>query len=211
MPAGQNPPDGAIINYYLPGDAAGPVTLEILDSNTVVRRYASDDRPEPLNEQELTVPTYWVRPPRRLPSSKGLHRFVWDLRYPPPDAFQRDLPISAIYRDTPREPLGVLALPGSYLVKLTVGGRSYTQPLTVKMDPRAAITAAGLLRQFTLATKIVDMMHRSYVAKLNDLNGDLATALDVVEGADRAPTTQAAIAVANLERRLTAEISKATR
>jgi hypothetical protein len=211
MPGGQNPPDGAIINYYLPADAAGPVTLEILKSNDLVRRYSSDDRPEPLNEKELTVPTYWARPPRVLPSSKGMHRFVWDLRYPSPDAFQRDLPISAIYRDTPREPLGVLALPGRYTVKLTVGGQSYTQPLTLKMDPRATITAAGLLRQFTLATKIVEMMHRSYVANLTDLNNDLATALDVVEGADRAPTSQAALAVANLERRLTAEISKATR
>ena len=116
--------------------------------------------------------------------------------------FQRDLPISAIYLDTPREPLGVLALPGTYVVKLTVGGRSFTEPLTLKMDPRASIAVAGLTRQFILATKIVDMMHRSYVAKLTDLNNDLATALDVVEGADRAPTIQAATAVANLERRL---------
>ena len=217
--AGQNPPDGAIINYYLPADAAGPVTLEILSGSAtasgertkLVRRYSSDDRAEPLNEKELTVPTYWVRPPRVLASSKGMHRFVWNYRYPPPDAFQRDLPISAIYRDTPFEPLGVLALPGTYMVKLTVGGQSYTQPLTLKMDPRASITVAGLTRQFTLATKIVDMMHRSYVAKLTDLNNDLATALDVVEGADRAPTAQAATAVANLERRLATEIAKVTK
>ena len=218
VPAGQNPPDGAIINYYLPTDAAGPVTLEILsgsaslsgagsaspsgERSNLVRRYSSDDRPEPLNEKELTVPAYWIRPPRVLASSKGMHRFVWDYRYPPPDAFQRDLPISAIYLDTPREPLGVLARPGTYVVKLTVGGQSFTEPLTLKMDPRASIGVAGLTRQFMLATKIVDMMHRSYVAKLTDLNNDLATALDVVEAADRAPTIQAATAVANLERRL---------
>src|SRR5437588_524356 len=175
VPAGQNPPDGAIINYYLPTDAAGPVTLEILsgsaslsgagsaspsgERSNLVRRYSSDDRPEPLNEKELTVPTYWIRPPRVLASSKGMHRFVWDYRYPPPEAFQRDLPISAVYLDTPPEPLRVLAPPGTYVVKLTVGGRSFTEPLTLKMDPRASIGVAGLTRQFMLATKIVDMMH----------------------------------------------------
>jgi hypothetical protein len=152
---------------------------------------------------------YWVRPPRVLSVAKGMHRFVWDLRYPPPDAFEPDYPISAIYHDTPREPLGVIAVPGTYTIKLTVGGRIFTQPLTLKMDPRAATAPLGLRQQFALATKIVEMMHRSYAAKLTDLNTDLAAALDIVEGTDRAPTTQATKAVADLERRLTTELSKA--
>jgi hypothetical protein len=85
------------------------------------------------------------------------------------------------------------------------------------MDPRAAITAIGLQRQFAVATRIADMMNRSYAAlnsttdpldakrraDLATLNGDLATAYDVVEGADRAPTTQAFKTVTDLERRLT--------
>jgi hypothetical protein len=119
---------------------------------------------------------------------------------------------------TPLEPLGVLAVPGAYVVKLTVGGRTYAQPLTLKMDPRATITPLGLEQQFTLATKIADAMNRSFAAigripesstssprtDLIALNNDLATAYDVVEGADRAPTTQAATAVAHLQQRLEA-------
>jgi hypothetical protein len=144
-----------------------------------------------------------------------MHRFVWDLRYPTPGAVQYDYPISAIYHDTPREPLGVIARPGAYTVKLSVGGQSFTQPLTLKMDPRASVTTLGLAQQFALATRIADMMNRSFAAihspqppppslqsDLETLNNDLATAYDVVEGADRAPTVQAVRAVATLERRL---------
>ena len=208
-PAGQNPPDGAIVDYYLDADARGPVTLEIYTAtNRLVRRFASTDTPEPINEKDLAVPMYWVRQPRVLPATKGHHRWVWDLHYPAPDAFEHDYPISAIYRDTPRGPEGVLAVPGTYTLRLTVDGKAYTQPLTLKMDPRASITPLGLQQQFTLGTKIVAMMHRSFEAKLTDLNNDLATALDVVQGADRAPTTQAAKAVADLERRLNEELSK---
>jgi hypothetical protein len=227
-PAGKNPPDGAIIDYYLDADATAPVTLEIVTaSGALVRRYTSEDKPDPLDEKEINVPTYWVRPPQTLSAARGMHRFIWDLRYPAPGAVQRDYPISAIYRDTPREPLGVFAVPGAYTMKLTAGGKTYTQPLTLKMDPRATITPLGLSKQFTLAKKIVDMMGQSFVAISNlssphsgtsntqqpgssirsdliSLNNDLATAYDVVEGADRAPTVQATKAVANLERRFTA-------
>lgn len=211
VPAGQNPPDGAMIDYYLEADAAGPVTLEILSGERLVRRYSSEDRPEPVNEQEITVPIYWVRPPRALPRTKGLHRFVWDLRYPAPDAFQHDYPISAIYHDTPREPQGVLAVPGAYTVKLTVGGRTLTQPLTLKMDPRASISPIGLQQQFRLGTKIAQLMQRTFEAKLTDLNNDLATTLDVVQGADRAPTAQAVKAVVDLERKVNEQLAKTQR
>ena len=108
----------------------------------------------------------------------------------------------------------MLAVPGTYTVKLTVNGATLTEALTLKMDPRASITPLGLQQQFTLATKIADMMSRSYSAinpqsatrnpqydALVALNSDLATAYDVVEAADRAPTTQAVRAVAELEKR----------
>jgi photosystem II stability/assembly factor-like uncharacterized protein len=210
IPAGRNPPDGAIIDYFLGADARGPVTLDVLAAGgRLVRHYSSDDEPEPVNEKELNVPTYWLRPPIVLPASQGMHRFVWDLRYPAPSAARHEYPISAIHGDTPREPLGVLAVPGIYTVKLTTNRRTYTQPLTVRLDPRATITQIGLTQQFTLATRIVDMMNQSFMAKLTDINNDLATALDVVEGADRAPTVQATKAVADLERRLAVELQKA--
>jgi photosystem II stability/assembly factor-like uncharacterized protein len=226
IPAAKNPPDGAIIDYYLAADATGPVTLEVFERSPsrsgerkLVRRYSSDDKLEAYDEKAINVPMYWARPLETLPASKGAHRFVWDLRYPPPAAVNRDFPISATYRDTPLEPLGVLAVPGAYMVKLTVNGASITQPLTLKMDPRASITTVGLQQQFALATRIASMMNRTFDAigrqsapgsrqpadagqsDLASLNGDLSTAYDVIEGADRAPTTQAVRAVAELERR----------
>jgi len=215
VPAGQNPPDGAMIDYYLAADAPGPVTLEITSaSHNVVRRYSSADPPEPYDEKSINVPMYWARPPRTLAAAKGMHRFVWDLRYPRPGAVQRDFPISAIIHDTPLEPLGVLAVPGTYTVTLTVDGKTFTQPISVKMDPRATITPLGLTQQFTLATKLVDLMDKTYAAAislepqaarrredLEALNGDLATAYDAVEGSDRAPTAQATRAVTALEQR----------
>ena len=217
FPAGQNPPDGAIIDYVI--DGVGPVTLEIQTAGgALVRRYSSTDLAEAIDEKAFNVPMYWPRPPQLLSATKGAHRFVWDLRYPAPGAVQRDFPISAVPGDTPIEPLGVLAVPGTYLVKLTAGGRTFTERLTLKMDPRATITPLGLTQQFTLATKIAEMMNRTFAAitaspkppaasplsDLTALNGDLATAYDVVEGADRAPTTQAVSAVAHLEQRLKA-------
>ena len=111
--------------------------------------------------------------------------------------------------------MSVIVMPGLYTVKLTVNGTTVSQPLTVKMDPRATITAVGLTQQFALATQIADMMNRTFDAigspqspatshqtELTNLNNDLATAYDVVEGADRAPTVQAVKAVAALRQRL---------
>ena len=194
-PAGQNPPDGAILYYSLKSTASTALTLEIFDSaKNLVRRYSSDDQPDPV-DPTLNVPTYWVRPPAILAATAGMHRFVWDLRYPPPDAAAHEYPISAIYHDTPRYPLGVLVLPGEYLVKLTVEGRSYTQPLTVKIDPRVKTPFAGLLQQFTLARRITQLMHRT------PENRELAALLAVVEGADVAPTRAMVSAVDEIERK----------
>src|SRR5262249_51114550 len=108
----------------------------------------SDDKPEPVNEKELQIPTYWIRPPQRLSAEAGMQRFVWDPHYAPPPGGRRTYPILAIYRDTPSEPMGPGALPGTYTVRLTVNGKSYTQPLTVKMDPRVKFTDEALAEQF---------------------------------------------------------------
>src|SRR5207237_8945392 len=80
VPAARNPPDGAAIDYWLPADASGPVTLEILTrAGASVRRYSSADAPPPYDEKAFNVPMYWARPPHALLAANGMHRFVWDL------------------------------------------------------------------------------------------------------------------------------------
>lgn len=163
-PAGKNPPDGAIINYRLASDARAPVVLEILNSSGgVVRSFSSADSVEPV-EADLNVPTYWLRPPQPLASTAGTHRFVWDLHYPPPKVLGYGYPISAIYGDTPRHPLGPAVLPGDYTVRLTVSGRTYSQPLTIKMDPRAPITDTGLRLQHDIGVRMNDAISRDFAA-----------------------------------------------
>jgi len=137
-PAAKNPPDGAILYYHLKS-AASQVTLEILDANNrLVRRFTSADKPEP-PEPQLNVPTYWIRSFQPLSTEAGMHRFIWDLHATPPagrGGRGSGYPISAIYRDTPRSPQGEWMPPGLYTVRLTVDGRAYTQPLTIRPDPR---------------------------------------------------------------------------
>ena len=153
-PVGQNPPDGAILDYVLAAQSAAPVTLEILDeSGALVRRFTSDDPPEPLVDP-LVVAPYWVRPPRVPPATPGMHRFVWDLRFPPPRSKQHEYPISAIPGDTPKEPLGPLVLPGTYIVKLTADGKALTRALTVKPDPRVRMSPSDLAAQLALLRRL---------------------------------------------------------
>jgi len=158
-PAGQNPPDGAIINYYLK-EAAQSLTLEVFgDKGKLVRRFSSADKPEPVNEKELDIPTYWIRPPQALSVAAGAHRFVWDLHYLPPEGARRIYPMTAIYRDTPSRPLGPWVLPGAYTVKLTANGQTYTQPLVVKMDPRVKTSPEDLAQKFALALRCWESIH----------------------------------------------------
>ena len=155
-PAGQNPPDGAIIDYYLGAATSGPVTLEILDgAGQLVRRYSSSDPVEPIDPM-LAVPLYWARPPRGLSAEPGMHRWLWDLHYTSLPSPRNELPMTAVVHDTVPAPLSPWVMPGRYTVKLTANGQSYTQPLTVKMDPRVHTPPAGLTQQFTLSKQCYD-------------------------------------------------------
>jgi photosystem II stability/assembly factor-like uncharacterized protein len=172
-PAGQNPPDGAMLDYWLKGAGSAIATIEITDAaGNLVRRFSSADKPEPVNEKDFNIPMYWVRPTRTL-STSGMHRFVWNLTYPAPDVLTRDYPISAIVHDTSLYPLGATVLPGKYTVKLTVRGSAeagaagvavHTQPLTIRMDPRVKTSSEDLRRQFNLDRTIADALHHDYEA-----------------------------------------------
>ncbi|MGA9544728.1 MAG: glycoside hydrolase, partial [Candidatus Sulfotelmatobacter sp.] len=168
-PTAANPPDGAIIDYYLGHAASAPVTLEILDARgQLVRKFSSADKPD-VTEAELKkqlIPLYWLRPFRSLSADAGMHRWVWDLHYPAPDSTRHDYPISAIPGDTPRYPLGPTALPGTYTARLTANGKSYTANFTVKMDPRVKTSTAGLDRKFQLEMRLATMLSQTSRAVL---------------------------------------------
>ncbi|AHG89039.1 glycosyl hydrolase BNR repeat-containing protein [Gemmatirosa kalamazoonensis] len=209
-PQAENPPDGAPIDYWLPDDASR-VSLEIVDAaGTVVRRVASDDAPEPLVEGR-NIPDWWIRPSQPLPNGAGMHRWVWDLHETTPDAPRFEYPISAVLRNTPREPRGPWAMPGRYTVRLTVArgdsARVFTQPLDVRMDPRVATPSAALAARHALARRLADGMHRAAVARraagsaatradsLARAADDLLALYEIVQGADVAPASQTAAAI----------------
>ncbi|MFN2578097.1 MAG: WD40/YVTN/BNR-like repeat-containing protein [Pyrinomonadaceae bacterium] len=156
VPAGENPPDGAIVDYYLGRASGGPLTLEIKDaSGAIVRRYSSDDK-LPAEDPLLNIPPYWVRPPQKLSNAMGWHRFLWDLHYDPVPGVTPQYPIAAVYRNTAPSPTSPWAMPGTYTVVLTVGGRKYEQPLRLVMDPRVKTSAADLAQQFQLSKQMYD-------------------------------------------------------
>jgi photosystem II stability/assembly factor-like uncharacterized protein len=200
VPAGQNPPDGAIFDYYLRANSSEPVRLEVLDSaGKVVRRYSSADRPEVNGEElgrELNVPLYWVRPPEALSAEAGQHRFIWNLRTAPPQSVFHDYPISAIPGDTPRYPLGAPIVPGIYTVKLTAAGETIAQQFRVKMDPRVTTPTRGLIEQSDLEEGIMNAMNASF-ASLEQARGIQDELKDVAGRASQGSSVAEAIAAAD--------------
>lgn len=222
-PAGENPPDGALIHYFLGPNSSGPVILEILNSDgSIVRRYSSEDAPE-ASLEGLNVPDYWPRPHQPLTAEPGLHRFVWDMHYPRPAVLRFRYPISAIPFNTPITPHGPSALPGVYSIQVTANGQTLTQPLLIEMDPRVRISTAELARQFALSIKLVELLKQNFSVllmvqayqgdpdnvatkeearileeRLRKINTDLATLYRIVEGADAGPTSQVVAATSEV-------------
>ena len=137
-PAGQNPPDGAILNYYLGSEPVGPIRLEVFDAaGQLVRRFSSDDPVAVIDVNDLPFPEYWIRPPEVLSKAtapivlSGIFISLPSLQIAP------RFPIAAVYRNTTPNPTSPRAQPGDYTVKLTVDGATFEQPLTVRPDPRA--------------------------------------------------------------------------
>jgi photosystem II stability/assembly factor-like uncharacterized protein len=155
-PAGQNPPDGAVIDYWLKADSTGPVVVEIVDAaGKTVRRYSSADPVAPVKDIG-NWPAYWQRPARVPSAAAGMHRFVWDLRWTPPKVFRFSFPISAVPGDTAPEPKGPWVVPGAYSIRLVTAGVTRTQPLVVRMDPRVKTPREGLAQQFSLSMRVYD-------------------------------------------------------
>jgi hypothetical protein len=147
-PMAANPPDGAMIDYVLPVGVKGPVTLAVFDAkHQLVRRFSSDAKAPVLDPAKLPVPAEWIPQPSRLSTAAGMHRFVWDLRYP---ALGKGDAADA----GARPKAGVWAPPGAYSLELTVGGKTLRQPLQLRADPRLQLPAGALQREFALAQKV---------------------------------------------------------
>jgi photosystem II stability/assembly factor-like uncharacterized protein len=190
-PAGENPPDGAMIDYLLSTNASGPVTIEIKDGKgQSVRKYSSADVPVEANPKRLKIPSYWIRRPQSVSAKAGMHRFLWDMHYAPVPNVEPEFPISATYRNTAPTATSPWAAPGDYTVTLTIGGRTFSQPLTVTMDPRVKASAANLQEQFDLSWQLYQL--RLKLAPIGKKFEDIAEQLTKLKGqaAERPDVTQ---------------------
>jgi photosystem II stability/assembly factor-like uncharacterized protein len=192
-PAGKNPPDGAIIDYFLKG-LVKDIKLSIYDSqNNLVREFSTT--PPSFDTAPPNIPNYWFAPPTVLSTNPGLNRFVWNLRYPSPktlrygyfneklDYIEYTLADHAIPGEFPHDqPEGPYAVPGEYSLVLTVNGQDYRQPLTVTLDPRVHVSQSDLLSQWQTEQRISAQMAASYdsynqVTTLRDTIADRQTKL----------------------------------
>ena len=218
VPAGESAPPGAIVDYYLAADVAGAVKLEILDmKNQIVRTYSSDDpvrSPDPAldpaaynrlcqqnpNAADCGLPLYWPAPPMVISTRAGMHRVSWDMHFDPLGADGGGRGGGAGGAVPHRTYPGVnapWAPPGAYTVRLSAGGKSWTQPLTLRLDPRVATPAAGLATLAALTREMYDGARaarttlaaaRALVATLERLQGaDVAAFKVQVEALAPAP------------------------
>ncbi len=207
-PAGQNPPDGAILYYYLKNAPAGEITLTIYDEKGAeVSKVSSALKPSaylPAN-----VPSYWFADSDALLKAAGVNRFVWDLRYPAPPALpygydgkpleymEVTLADHALPSLTPRQqPQGPLIAPGKYTAELRVGGQSLRQPLIVELDPRVHASQADLTQQLDVALRISRGMKASsdafdQVAALRKALAERSDALKKLGSAESKATIEA--------------------
>ena len=147
-PAGQNPPDGAMIDYYLT-EKAGNINLEILDAKgKLVRKYSSGDTLYKI--PDVNIPHYWIRPQEKLSAEPGSHRFLWDMHYTPLNV-PPSYPISAVYENTAPQETSPWVMPGVYTARLTVDGKTTSQNFEVKIDPRVKTTKKDLQLQHDLS------------------------------------------------------------
>lgn len=209
-PAGQNPPDGAIIDYYLPEDTNSEMVLEILDTKgKLVRRFTSSDTL--YNIPAVNIPLYWIRPQQLLSNRKGEHRFVWDLHYAPLNV-SPEYPIAAIYKNTAPVPTSPWVMPGDYIVKLKIAGTEQKATLHIKLDPRVKTSTNDIRQQFELSMSCYNNIKaipdyvsqlqqqlntaqnpeevKTKISKLNQLQAGFGHLFNLLQESDMSPTEQ---------------------
>lgn len=201
VPAGENPPPGAILNYFLAADASGPVKIEILNAaGRTVRTLSSADPvqmpnaasdpvaynkicQETPNAPDCSVPLYWAAPPMVVSARAGMHRIWWDMHYDPIEFEGAGGGRggggggAAVPHRTYSSPNSPWASPGQYTVRMTVNGASYSQPLTLKMDPRVKTSAIDMANLVRLSNEMYDgaVAARAAADKARALSTQLGT------------------------------------
>jgi photosystem II stability/assembly factor-like uncharacterized protein len=162
----ENPPEGAILYYYLKEEPKEPIKVEILDSTgKVIRTFSSEEKKK---EEDLEGEFEKEEPVDQIPAKAGLNTFAWDLRYQEPVKIPK-----AVYDEG--DPTGPLVLPGKYQVRLTAGGKTSSEPIEVAMDPRVKTSAADLQKQFDLMLTLRDRQDEmnKVILAIRDLRGQL--------------------------------------
>ena len=174
MVVGENPPEGAIFDYYLASPASAPVTLTLSDASGRVIREFSSVAPPP-DTVMPNVPEYWLAKPTVLSTAPGMHRINWDLRYPDPptlnygyygtllDYREYTLNWHATPGHTYRSTIvGIMVPPGTYTATLALNGRRQSQQVTIVPDPRVKVPAGAYAAQFHLQQRMVAGIAGSY-------------------------------------------------
>ena len=202
LPAGENPPAGAIIDYTVAVRPNGPLALAIVDrAGGVIRSYSSADslpRPDAALDPEAyeqlcdnrptaphcALPLYWPAPPTVISTAPGMHRVSWDMRYDPIGKARSEgvEDVGAVPNRSYPPAIAPWAPAGSYTVRLTVDGRTLTQPLTLRLDPRLATPAAGLAQLAALTREMYDGARASHEAY--EQARTLVARLDTARAAD---------------------------
>ena len=197
-PAGENPPDGAVIDYYLNNNEE-EVQLDILnDKGTLIRRFSNKDTLYKI--PDVNIPLYWIRPQQILAAKQGAHRFLWDMKYTPLNV-PVEYPMTAVIHNTAPVATAPWVMPGNYTVKLTVKGKVYTQNLAIKMDPRVKTPIAQLQKQHDLSVICYEGRKKSMV-NFPEIARKFNTLFEILVHTDMPPTKQTEKAVLETQQAL---------
>ena len=196
--AGENPPDGAVIDYYLNNNEE-EVQLDILnDKGTLIRRFSNKDTLYKI--PDVNIPLYWIRPQQILAAKQGAHRFLWDMKYTPLNV-PVEYPMTAVIHNTAPVATAPWVMPGNYTVKLTVKGKVYTQNLAIKMDPRVKTPIAQLQKQHDLSVICYEGRKKSMV-NFPEIARKFNTLFEILVHTDMPPTKQTEKAVLETQQAL---------
>jgi photosystem II stability/assembly factor-like uncharacterized protein len=204
-PAGENPPDGAMIEYYLPNATNDIIQIDILNQQKeVIRTFKSNDTLYKI--PDVNIPLYWIRPQKIVSNQSGMHRLLWDMKYTPLN-LPVSYPMTAVKNNTAPDATAPWVLPGTYTVRMTIGSKTLEQPLEIKMDPRVKTALIDLQRQHQLSKACYEARKQT-MNKYPQIDRKLSALFEILDNTDMAPTKTVEAAVKNTLEELQKTIGK---